>query len=141
MINLLAITFLENTMSHLKLSALFLVTASLFAVSTSALAHTQKDVVIQGKSETHKIYVAPEELTPFIGNYQLETGKNMSIVRVQNRLYAQIEDQEKMELTATDENEFRVKKNNIQFQFANMPSGKALDVKINYPTNTMAINK
>lgn len=128
-------------MSHLKFSALFLVTASLFAVSTSTLANTQKDVLIQGKSESHKIYVAPEEFNPFIGNYQLETGKNMAIIRVQNRLYAQIDGQEKMELTATDYNQFSVKKNDIQFQFANMPNGKALDVKINYPTNTMAINK
>lgn len=130
-------------MSHLKLSALFLITASLFAVSTSAsaFADDQKNVVVQGKSEIHKIYVAPEELTPFVGNYQLETGKSMSVIRIQNRLYAQIDGQEKMELTATAYNQFSVKKNDIQFQFANMPTGKALDVKINYPTNTMAINK
>ena len=128
-------------MSHLKLSALFFVTTSLFAVSTSTLANTQKDVLIQGKSQTHKVYVAPEELSPFVGTYQLETGKNLSVIRIQNRLYAQIEGQEKMEISATDYNQFSVKKNDIQFQFTNIPSGKALDVKINYPTNTMAINK
>lgn len=68
-----------------------------------------------------EIKLSAEVLEKYMGNYEINAGYHIIISRIDDRLYAQIQDEQKIEIVADKENSFFVKDEDIRIKFRANP--------------------
>ncbi|MEP7238834.1 MAG: serine hydrolase [Ferruginibacter sp.] len=89
-----------------------------------------------------EIKLSAEVLEKYVGNYEINANYHIKITRTDDRLYAQIQDEKKIEIVADKENSFFVKEEDIRIKFKNNPDNtyrlifyKGLNSKIGNKVN------
>ncbi len=109
---------------------------ALTSIASAKTPDTESSVLIKGSANVQKSYVSPEEFRDLQGSYALDNGQTLRVSQIQNRYFAQIGTQEKLEVIPTSSEVFVAKDNSVKLQFKASTLGAPTTVKASYLDNS-----